>query len=94
MGSRSAKRRGLEQAVSRLQEVFARPALRVMVLVLALTLFYWPFISQAKPWGGWHLFVFLFGSWLGLILILLGMGLSLNAREKKQPADEAGAGER
>jgi hypothetical protein len=94
MGSRSARRRGLEQAVSRLQEVFARPALRVMVLVLALTLFYWPFISQAKPWSGWQLFAFLFASWLGLILILLGMGLSLNAQEKKRQADEPGTGER
>jgi hypothetical protein len=94
MGFRSAKRPGLKQAVSRLQEVFARPALRVMILVLALTLFYWPFITHVEPWSGWQLFTFFFSSWLGLILLLMGMGLSLKAREKKPPADDAGSGER
>jgi hypothetical protein len=94
MGSKSAKRPGLKQAGYRLQEVFARPALRVLVLILALALFYWPFVSQVELWNGWALFDFLFGAWLGVIIILLGMGVSLNARERPRPTDEAGAGKR
>ncbi len=78
----------------RLQEVFARPALRVVVLIFALALFYWPFISRIRPWSGWHLFIFFFGAWLGVILLLVGMGLSLAARNKRRQDDDAGIGER
>lgn len=93
MGS-SAKRLKLKRAVSRLQEVFARPAFRVVVFVAALTLFYWPFVTQMKPWSGWALFVFFFGSWLGIILLMFAMGMSLAQRKKDQPDAGASDGER
>jgi uncharacterized membrane protein len=93
MGFSSAKRLRLEQALSRLQEVFARPALRVIVFILALVLFYWPFISRVRPWSGWHLFLFFFAAWLGVILLLVAMGLSLIARNKpRQEDDNTGGG--
>lgn len=90
----SAKRLKLKQAVSRLQEVFARPAFRVVVLVLALTLFYWPFVTQTNTWSGWALFLFFFGAWLGVILLLLAMGLSLPGRSENHPDGNADTGER
>jgi hypothetical protein len=89
-----AKRPRFKQALIRLQEVFARPAMRVVVFMLALSLFYWPFITQAKPWSGWALFIFFFGAWLGVVLLLLAMGISLGRREKDQPDAGANSGER
>jgi hypothetical protein len=90
----SAKRLRFKKAVTRLQEVFARPAFRVVVFVLSLTLFYWPFVTQMKPWSGWALFVFYFGAWLGVVLLMFAMGLSLARREEEQSETGANTGER
>ena len=89
-----AKRPSLKLAVPRLREVFARPAFRVVVLVLALTLFYWPFLSQVQPWSGWALFIFFFGAWLGVILLLVAMGFSLSGRGKDYPDGNKTSSER
>lgn len=90
----SAKRLRLKKAMERLREMFARPAFRVVAFVLALTLFYWPFVNQMKPWSGWALFVFFFSAWLGVILLMFAMGLSLARREEEQSETGASTGER
>ncbi len=91
-GSPSLPRVRLEQAARRLGRMFARPAFRVLVFVVAMALFYWPFLSQASGWSGEKLFLFLFGTWLVVILLLFLMGMSLPTRPDRRPGEGGGAG--
>ncbi|KMY69131.1 hypothetical protein AAU61_06360 [Desulfocarbo indianensis] len=85
----TAKLNGLGQFGRRVQRVFTRPAFRVVVLVLSLALLFWPFMPHPRQFSGRFLFFFFFGAWLGIVVLLFGMGLSQTHRRKSGAGGKA-----
>lgn len=56
----------------RVRRVVGTPAFAVLVFVISLVLFHWPYLAEEDRWTASHLFTTMFASWavvIGLVLL-------------------------
>ena len=56
--------------MNRWRKIMSRPAFSVLVFLICLVLFNWPYLSPAEDWPPQHVFVHIFLAWALVILIL------------------------
>ena len=69
-------------------DVVRRPAFRIVVLLMGLVLFSWPFLTRAA-WSGPFTFAFLYLAWAVLIVLILLVSSGL----RETGPDAGGPGE-
>ncbi|MBU2516155.1 MAG: hypothetical protein KKB57_01110 [Proteobacteria bacterium] len=72
----------------RVRRVVGTPAFAVLVFVISLVLFHWPYLAEEERWTPSHLFTTMFAGWavaIGLVLLLSIFLPPSNPEDPKPP---------
>jgi glycopeptide antibiotics resistance protein len=72
---------------ARVRRVVGTPAFAVLVFVISLVLFHWPYLAEEERWTASHLFITMFAGWavvIGLVF-LFSLFLPASSSEDKKP---------
>lgn len=72
---------------SRVRRVVGTPAFAVLVFVISLVLFHWPYLAEEDRWTPVHLFTTMFAGWAVVIALvfLLSLFLPPSSSEDHKP---------
>ncbi|MBF0527883.1 MAG: hypothetical protein HQK55_01160 [Deltaproteobacteria bacterium] len=68
---------------SKLKQFFSRPAAWVLVAVIGLAAFCWPFWTGKEPWSARSVYIYYFVCWAVLILILALIGAGFSGKNER-----------
>lgn len=73
---------------ARFHRVVGTPAFAVLVFVISLVLFHWPYLAEEDRWTPAHLFITMFAGWTVVIALVFLLSLFLpssGSKNKKPP---------
>lgn len=72
---------------ARVRRVVGTPAFAVLVFLISLVLFHWPYLAEEDRWTPAHLFITMFAGWTVVIALvfLLSLFLPSSGSEDKKP---------
>ena len=71
-----------------MRRVVGTPAFAVLVFVISLVLFHWPYLAEEDRWTPAHLFITMFAGWAVVIALVFLFSLFLppsGSKDKKTP---------
>ncbi|MCF8040546.1 MAG: hypothetical protein K9K65_04535 [Desulfarculaceae bacterium] len=72
---------------ARVRRVVGTPAFAVLVFLISLVVFHWPYLAEEDRWTPAHLFITMFTGWAVVIALvfLLSLFLPSSGSEDKKP---------
>ncbi|MCB2192488.1 MAG: hypothetical protein KQI62_13040 [Deltaproteobacteria bacterium] len=75
---------------ARFRRVVGTPAFAVLVFVIGLVVFHWPYLAEEDRWTPAHLFITMFAGWTVVIALVFLYSLFLpssGSEDKRPPLD-------
>ncbi|NJB67164.1 hypothetical protein GGQ74_000804 [Desulfobaculum xiamenense] len=77
--------------MNKLRRILAGTEFHILVFALACLVFSWPLVTLADVPGGPHLYIYLYGFWALLVILLCAMGWA--GFPEEEPPDDPGKGD-